>query len=78
MCWNEPSTLRLLRLARESVHVAARLTKIPTTATASTMPPSTSGGAISRRTASNTIRSASTSSVTPLAWAERISTRLRP
>ena len=56
MCWNEPSTLRLRRLARESVQVAARLTKMPTSATASTRPPLTSGGAISRRTASNRIR----------------------
>ena len=51
MCWNEPSTLRLLRLARASTQVAARLTTTPTSATTSTIPPSTSGGSIRRRIA---------------------------
>ena len=36
MCWNEPSTLRLLRFARASIQVAARLTTTPTSATTST------------------------------------------
>ena len=52
MCWNAPSTFRLDRFARLMHQVAARLTTMPTSAVTSTSPPCTSGGSISRRTAS--------------------------
>ena len=57
---------------------AARFTTIPTSATISTKPPRTSGGEASRAIASYTITAPSTNSVTPLACAERISTRPSP
>ena len=52
MCWKLPSTLRLSRLAPASTNVAARFTAIPTTATITTIAPSTSGGETSRWIAS--------------------------
>ena len=78
MCWKLPSTLRLWRLALARVAVAARLTTMPARATTRISVASTSGGEMSRRTASIAMIAASTSRVMPLAWAERISARLRP
>ena len=63
---------------RLSTIVAARFTTIPTSATISTRPPRTSGGDASRAIASYTITAPSTKSVTPLACADRISTRPSP
>jgi hypothetical protein len=70
--------LRLRRSLRDSAHAAPTLTSPPTTPTTITRPPSTSGGSISRRTASIAITPASTSSDAPLTCAERISARPRP
>ncbi len=77
-CWKLPSMLRLRRSAPASVAVAARFVTMPANATASTSAGRTWTGVTSRRTASYTIRTASTSSVTPFAWAARTSTRRRP
>ena len=61
-----------------STRAATRLTTIPTSATISTGSPSTPGGETSRRIASITISTPRISSVTPLAWADRISARPSP
>ena len=50
-CRNAPRTFRLSRSARDSTSVATRFTATPTSATTSTMPPCTSAGETSRRTA---------------------------
>ena len=56
----------------------ARFTTMPASATTPTTPASTSGGDTSRRTASTTIQIPKGASVTPFAWAARISAPPRP
>ena len=52
MCWNAPSTLRLVRLARLIDHVAARFTAIPARPVMTTGQPCTGCGVNIRRYAS--------------------------
>ena len=77
-CRNAPWTFRLDRFARASTQAAAMLTTIPAAATATTGPPSTRGGWISRPIASAATMPAITSSVMPLPAADRISARFQP
>ena len=51
-CWNAPSTFNERRLAPCRTATATTLTTTPTSATTSTIPPSTAGGSINRRTPS--------------------------
>src|SRR4051794_32780791 len=78
MCWKAPSTFSEVRLALEMDQAAAMFTPTPTSAVTSTSPPATAGGRARRRTASKPRTAESTSSVTPLACADRISARWRP
>ena len=78
MCAIAPSTLSPRRSLRDSAQAAAMFTPAPSTPTMITSPPSTSGGSNRRRMASIASTPASTSSVAPLACAERISARPRP
>ena len=66
------------RSACASSRVASRFTNTPATATATIVQPPGAPGVTRRRIAPKTINPASTSSVPPLAWAERISIRRRP
>ena len=66
------------RLARPISMVTATFTATPASATPMTTPPVTAGGVMSRRIASNASHAASTTSVIPLACAERISVRFSP
>lgn len=77
-CWKAPSTLRLDRLAFDRPQVAAMFTTTPTSAVTNTRAPAPGGGSMSRRIASQVSHAASSSRISPLAWAEKISTRLSP
>ncbi len=50
MCWNAPSTFKLVRFARLRLHAATILTTIPTRAVINTNGPDTAGGSMSRCT----------------------------
>ncbi len=77
-CARAPSTLSERRSALPSAAAAATFAHAPSRPTTSTKPPSTSGTDHRRLIASTAMTPASTSSVAPLACAERISARPRP
>ena len=77
-CARAPSTFSERRSALPSATAAPMFAHAPSRPTTSTKPPSTSGADHRRRIASTAMTPASTSSVAPLAWAERISARPRP
>jgi len=78
MCWKAPSTFKLDRFAFANTHAATRFTTTPSKATTSTGAPATGGGSVSRRIASNATSAPTTSRVTPLTAADRISARFHP
>src|SRR5581483_11242436 len=77
-CRNAPRTFRLSRLALANSAVATRLTAMPPSATARTIPPWTSPGETRRLIAPNTIQMPTSRSARPFACAARISSRLKP